>query len=320
MASSHLLAAREEREREKEKENEEEEPDLFDYFDPLLSPHAYPNGISPSHKPEQHQNVLRPDWYEEESNRRSQSFGFLSPRPLEEVLQGSTTANQGDNTGKKEQPDLFEYFDPRQSPHQYPNGISPNRKAFQVEKEEEQDGRYNPLQFPSYARQQAPPSPSQPGSKSSSTKTVGVLLMDHGSKNAASNERLQHLAELYQFTMRDNGSGGSGDSSTSTSKNGPNVVVVAAHMELASPSIPEGLQTLVNQGVDEIICHPFFLSPGRHVQQDIPRIVQNAIEELQIQIPLRITDPIGSNTQLMIGAIHSLVKETSDVLKKPSQL
>jgi hypothetical protein len=29
----------------------DEEPDLFEYFDPLLSPHSYPEGIDPSHKP-----------------------------------------------------------------------------------------------------------------------------------------------------------------------------------------------------------------------------------------------------------------------------
>jgi hypothetical protein len=28
-------------------ENNEDEPDLFEYFDPLLSPHAYPKGIQP---------------------------------------------------------------------------------------------------------------------------------------------------------------------------------------------------------------------------------------------------------------------------------
>ena len=30
---------------------EGDEPDLFEYFDPLLSPHAYPNGIQSGEKP-----------------------------------------------------------------------------------------------------------------------------------------------------------------------------------------------------------------------------------------------------------------------------
>ena len=58
--------------------------------------------------------------------------------------------------------------------------------------------------------------------------------MDHGSRNEASNSRLKHLADLYGTMMRDE-----------------NIVVVAAHMELASPSIPEGLEMLFGQGVGE---------------------------------------------------------------------
>jgi sirohydrochlorin ferrochelatase len=67
---------------------------------------------------------------------------------------------------------------------------------------------------------------------------------------------------------------------------------------------------------DEIICHPYFLSPGRHVREDIPQIIEEAIASLQIEIPVITTDPLGSNTQLMLGAIHSLVRENSQLLKK----
>jgi sirohydrochlorin ferrochelatase len=90
-------------------------------------------------------------------------------------------------------------------------------------------------------------------------------------------------------------------------------------MEIATPSIPQGLEWLVSQQVDEIICHPYFLSPGRHVTQDIPQIVQQAIQDLQIDpmsIPVRTTEPVGSNTLLMMGAIHALVKEHSQVLRQ----
>jgi sirohydrochlorin ferrochelatase len=66
---------------------------------------------------------------------------------------------------------------------------------------------------------------------------------------------------------------------------------------------------------DEIICHPYFLSPGRHVREDIPQIIEEAIASLQIEIPVITTDPLGTNTQLMLGAIHSLVRENSQLLK-----
>ena len=112
-------------------------------------------------------------------------------------------------------------------------------------------------------------------------------------------------------------------------------------MEIAKPSISEGLKTLINAGVgeyllsslwmhscaafagsfcksdtDEIVCHPYFLSPGRHVKEDIPKIVDEAIFSLKVDIPVETTDPIGSNTKMMIEAIHSLVEAKSPLLRK----
>eukprot|EP00540_Astrosyne_radiata_P021866 CAMPEP_0116834524 /NCGR_PEP_ID=MMETSP0418-20121206/7037_1 /TAXON_ID=1158023 /ORGANISM="Astrosyne radiata, Strain 13vi08-1A" /LENGTH=146 /DNA_ID=CAMNT_0004464089 /DNA_START=214 /DNA_END=655 /DNA_ORIENTATION=- len=134
------------------------------------------------------------------------------------------------------------------------------------------------------------------GKEPTKKKKVGVLLMDHGSRNKASNLRLHELARLYQDSMG----------------NDESFVVQAAHMELAEPSIPQGLNTLVSQGVDEIVCHPYFLSAdGRHVSEDIPRIVQDSIESLSISIPIRTTQPVGSNTDIMLQAIHSLVQGTA---------
>ena len=88
-------------------------------------------------------------------------------------------------------------------------------------------------------------------------------------------------------------------------------------MEIATPSIPDGLQSLVDAGVDEIVCHPFFLSPdGRHVQEDIPEIIESAVESLHIQVPVIITAPVGSNIELMLQAVHSLVVQNSELLEE----
>ena len=40
------------------KDSSDDEPDLLEYFDPLLSPHAYPKGISPDNKFGQHNEGL----------------------------------------------------------------------------------------------------------------------------------------------------------------------------------------------------------------------------------------------------------------------
>jgi sirohydrochlorin ferrochelatase len=108
------------------------------------------------------------------------------------------------------------------------------------------------------------------------------------------------MARLYQNTLGDP----------------QRVIVKAAHMEIASPTIPDVLNEFAELGVDEIVCHPYFLSPGRHVKEDIPRIVEDAIENLGLDIPVITTSPVGSHTELMINAIHSLVEESSAILSQ----
>ena len=81
-----------------------------------------------------------------------------------------------------------------------------------------------------------------------------------------------------------------------------------------------------SQAKIQIICHPFFLSAdGRHVKEDIPEIIGEAIDDLwgeasgATPIPIVTTAPVGSNTQLMLGAIHSLVRENSQFMKTTLQ-
>lgn len=52
------------------------------------------------------------------------------------------------------------------------------------------------------------------------------------------------------------------------------------------------------------------------MREDIPQIIEGAIASLNIQIPLTVTDPVGTNTQLMLGAIHSLVRENSKLMRE----
>ena len=348
-----------------ESDSSSNEPDLFEYFDPLLSPHAYPNGISPDQKPVDPHSV-------EQEKPQQQSFSSSDsapPLPIQHVIDNSNPPNQASTAEEStSSDDLFDYFDPLLSPHSYPNGISPQNRPQERpstvspnsntddSSTSDDEERYNPLQFPKYkenasamnaaATAQMTRSSSNSGASApaGSKQRLGILLMDHGSRNPKSNARLQKLAELYQLTLDD-------DMEASSSSSDKSIVVAAAHMEIASPSIPDGLKVLLDQGVgtlralkrgdgiiciafivfdfhsypftmyvtyiiDEIVCHPYFLSPGRHATEDIPQIISEAIASMKIDIPVITTDPVGSNTQLMIGAIHSQVREHSSILQR----
>ena len=254
-----------------------EEPDLFDYFDPLLSPHAYPDGVSPKNQPNE-----RPETYTRGSSSTStggNSFGFdlglngnndvdvddaASPSSTSSSKSNIDTSDTKSPNGEKEE-DLFDYFDPLLSPHAYPDGIksstSSSSSSQSTDDDDNDDDRYNPLRFKtlpvvgfsSSSESTTTPKPKETSNndgkeKRKNTNTLGVLLIDHGSRNDASNVRLEKLAQLYQLSMEfheHEDEDGKDTSTTSATK----VLVQAAHMEIAKPSIEDGLRELINQNV-----------------------------------------------------------------------
>jgi sirohydrochlorin ferrochelatase len=53
-------------------------------------------------------------------------------------------------------------------------------------------------------------------------------------------------------------------------------IVEPAHMELAEPSIATAYARCAERGAGRIVVLPFFLGPGKHWTQDIPRLTADA--------------------------------------------
>ncbi len=87
---------------------------------------------------------------------------------------------------------------------------------------------------------------------------IGLLLVDHGSRRAASNAQLDDMADRVARLR-------------------PDAPVAAAHLEIAEPTIEAGIDDLVRRGAREILVLLYFLSDGRHSQEDVPRLVQGAV-------------------------------------------
>ena len=117
--------------------------------------------------------------------------------------------------------------------------------------------------------------------------SVGIIIVDHGSKVAAANERLERLCEGY-----------------ATTRAPKHWVVRPAHMELASPSISEAFDALVAAGCTTVVCHPFFLSQGRHVREDVPALLDEAAS--RHNIPYSLTPPLGEAPALL-DLVHDVV-------------
>ena len=83
-----------------------------------------------------------------------------------------------------------------------------------------------------------------------------LLLVAHGSRREASNDEVRQLTEQLRKLAK--------NKFTS---------IECAFLELAEPSIPQGIDKAIVAGCDELIVFPYFLSAGRHVSKDIPEIV-----------------------------------------------
>ena len=118
---------------------------------------------------------------------------------------------------------------------------------------------------------------------------IGVIVVDHGSVRSEANEMLLQFVEHFRAHCDFR-------------------IVEAAHMELAEPSIATAFSRCVEQGARHVVVAPYFLSPGKHWEQDIPRLVKDAASS-HAGVLYHITCPIGLHP-LMIEIILTRVEET----------
>ena len=128
--------------------------------------------------------------------------------------------------------------------------------------------------------------------------TKAILLVDHGSRLEAANAALEEIASLVASQ--------SGD-----------FLVEVAHMELAEPSIREGLRRCVAAGATDITVHPYMLGPGRHATRDIPRLVREAAREFP-HVSCRVTPPLGVHS-LLAEVVLVRVREARVETERPAQ-
>ena len=108
--------------------------------------------------------------------------------------------------------------------------------------------------------------------------TTGVIIVDHGSRRQASNDMLLKAVDAFQASAEYS-------------------IVEPAHMELAEPDIATAYARCVEQGASRIIVFPYFLSPGRHWNQDIPALVEAASQD-HPETEWLVTAPFGLHPRM----------------------
>lgn len=107
---------------------------------------------------------------------------------------------------------------------------------------------------------------------------TGLLIIDHGSRRPDANRVVRQVAEMVRG-------------------NSHFLIVQHAHMELAEPTIQQGFETCVAAGVDAIMVQPYFLGPGRHSTNDIPKMVEEVAQK-HPQVTVRLSAPLGPHPKM----------------------
>ena len=116
----------------------------------------------------------------------------------------------------------------------------------------------------------------------------GVLVVGHGSHRREANDDLREAARRI-------------------AERGRFPLVEAAFLEIEHPNISKAFARLVEQGADEIIVHPYFLSPGRHTRGDIPIEVREAASH-HPGVNYRITEPLSAHPLVIEASVERLLE------------
>jgi sirohydrochlorin ferrochelatase len=122
-----------------------------------------------------------------------------------------------------------------------------------------------------------------------------LLLVAHGSRREASNDEIRELTARLREATDDFDHLG------------------CAFLELAEPSIPDGLRQAIARGAREVVVLPYFLSAGRHVVTDIPSEVETVQQEYP-SVVIHIAPYLGAAD----GVVGLLIEQASRTTNDPA--
>jgi sirohydrochlorin ferrochelatase len=102
---------------------------------------------------------------------------------------------------------------------------------------------------------------------------MGVLMIAHGSRRPEANLDQVKLKNMVESAY-------------------PQARFETAYLELTEPTIPQGLDLLIESGVKEIVMFPYFLSMGVHVVDDLEEHRQHYTSQ-HPDCKFKIAPPLG---------------------------
>ena len=114
-----------------------------------------------------------------------------------------------------------------------------------------------------------------------------IVIVSHGSRSPQTKLEIRRLvARIQKIRSHD--------------------IVDFAFLEIESPSIPEGIYHAIDQGAKHVLILLNFLNSGRHVNIDIPAIVQDAKKKFP-SVNFKISKPVGQHPKI-VKLFEDLIK------------
>jgi uroporphyrin-III C-methyltransferase len=121
---------------------------------------------------------------------------------------------------------------------------------------------------------------------------LGVLIVGHGSRRAEANQDVREAARAI-------------------CERGGFLLVEPAFLEIEHPNIAEAFARLVQRGANNIMVHPYFLSPGRHTRGDLPVEVSEAARR-HPGVSYRITEPLSAHPLVIEASVDRIFESIED--------
>jgi sirohydrochlorin ferrochelatase len=112
-----------------------------------------------------------------------------------------------------------------------------------------------------------------------SEQRIALLLIAHGSRRPEANADLERVASELR-------------------RRGRYSFVQASYLELAEPSIDAGALRCVEAGAARVVMLPFFLSPGKHVVDDLAA-ARDSLAARYPTVRFSLARPIGAHPLIL---------------------
>ena len=106
-----------------------------------------------------------------------------------------------------------------------------------------------------------------------------ILLFAHGSRIESANESVRKAAAELAAA-------------------GSFAIVEACFLELGQPDLAGAAANVVDRGATEITVIPYFLTLGKHMERDLPRLI-DGISVAHPNVEIRVTPPLEGHPALI---------------------